>query len=65
MAERVLNGWKGICGYLGCCRETARKWMLEEGLPVRGGCGKRVFAYVSEIETWRQGVPLIGAGSMV
>lgn len=52
-----LNGWKEIAAYFGKGVRTAQRWEKELGLPVRRlgtGRGEIVFAFVTELETWRK-----------
>ena len=58
--ETPLQGWKEIATYLDRDQRTARRWESEEGLPVRRHRTDRrssVYAYASEIESWRANRP--------
>lgn len=58
--EMPLQGWKEIAAYLERDQRTARRWELEEGLPIRRLRADRrssVYAYPREIETWRSSRP--------
>jgi hypothetical protein len=53
----MLISWKSIAAYFDCDERTAKRWELERGLPVHRAPGEkrsRVFAYVSELESWLQ-----------
>jgi hypothetical protein len=66
-AERDrLDSWKEIAEYIGRDVRTAIRWEHERGLPVHrvpGGRRGAVFAYASEIDRWRAGLPPNGAGT--
>lgn len=50
-----LDSWKAIADYLGRDVATARRWEKAQALPVRrvrGGAGRSVFAYRSELDAW-------------
>jgi len=52
-----LDSWKEIALYLNRDVRTVRRWEKDQGLPVRRHQhqkGASVFAYKSEIDTWRQ-----------
>lgn len=54
--ETPLQGWKEISSYLERDERTARRWELQERLPIRRhreGQRGSVYAYPSEIEAWR------------
>ncbi len=54
--EDLLSSWKEIAVYLDTTVRNAHRWEQEAGLPVRRLLHKRkasVYAYRSEIETWR------------
>ena len=56
--ENRLESWKEIATYLQRDVRTARRWELEEGLPVHRHSHKSrssVYAYPSEIDAWRAG----------
>ena len=56
--ETRLESWKEIANYLQRDVRTARRWELEERLPVHRHGHKRgtsVYAYPSEIDAWRVG----------
>ena len=53
-----LDSWKEIAAYLQRDVRTARRWELEEGLPVHRHPHKSrssVYAYRSQIDSWRDG----------
>jgi len=53
----VAGSWKEIAAFFGVSVRTVQLWEEERGLPVRrhpGGRG-RVFAYISELQAWREG----------
>jgi len=53
----VLGSWKEIAAFFDVTVRTVQIWEEERGLPVRrnpGGKG-RVFAYVAELQAWRDG----------
>ena len=53
-----LDSWKEIASYLRRSGRTARRWEVREGLPVRRHHHQErgsVYAYRSEIDTWRRG----------
>lgn len=54
-AEKPLQGWKEIAAHLERDERTARRWELENGLPVRRhGKGRgSVYAFAAEIDAWR------------
>jgi Tol biopolymer transport system component len=55
-SERPLQSWKEIAAYLERDERTARRWEQSLGLPIhRYGDtkGGSVYAFVSEIESWR------------
>jgi hypothetical protein len=52
--RRRIETWKQIGGHFGVTDRTAQRWYEKDELPVRRE-GKRVFAYVDELETWRVG----------
>ncbi len=59
-AEKPLQSWKEIATYLERDVRTARRWETENGLPVRRhgtGKGSSVYAFPSEIATWRGAHP--------
>ena len=58
-AETPLQGWKEISSYLERDARTAQRWEASSGLPVRrhGGSAGSVYAYPSEIESWRASHP--------
>ena len=53
--ETPLQGWKEISSYLKREIRTAQRWEESGGLPVRrhGGSAGSVYAYPSEIQSWR------------
>ena len=53
--EAPLQGWKEIAAYLGRDARTAQRWEASAGLPVRrhGGSAGSVYAYPSELQSWR------------
>ncbi len=56
-ADDRLDSWKEIALYLNRDVRTVRRWEKDQGLPVRRHQhqkGASVFAYKSEIDTWRQ-----------
>ena len=56
-ADDRLDSWKEIAIYLNRDVRTVRRWEKDQGLPVRRHQhqkGASVFAYKSEIDTWRQ-----------
>jgi TolB-like protein/Flp pilus assembly protein TadD len=56
-ADDRLDSWKEIANYLNRDVRTVRRWEKDQGLPVRRHQhqkGASVFAYKSEINTWRQ-----------
>ena len=58
--ETPLQGWKEIGAYLERDQRTARRWELEERLPIRRHRTDRrssVYAYASEIDAWRAARP--------
>ena len=58
--ETPLQGWKEIGAYLEREPRTARRWELEEELPIRRHRTDRrssVYAYPSELESWRASRP--------
>jgi hypothetical protein len=57
-ASGRLDSWKEIAAYLGCSARTVRRWETEEGLPVRRHVhykGDSVYAFRTELDTWRRG----------
>jgi len=55
--EDRLDSWKEIAAYLSRGVRTVRRWEREEGLPVHRHVHRvlgSVYAYKSEIESWRQ-----------
>lgn len=55
--EDRLDSWKEIAAYLNRGVRTVRRWEREEGLPVHRHVHRvlgTVYAYKSEIESWRQ-----------
>lgn len=56
--NETLYGWESIASYLGCSAKTARKRERENALPVHLDGGgperRRVIAYASELDAWRQ-----------
>jgi TolB-like protein len=55
--EDRLDSWKEIASYLNRGVRTVRRWEREEGLPVHRQVHRvlgSVYAYKSEIESWRQ-----------
>jgi TolB-like protein len=55
--EDRLDSWKEIAAYLNRGVRTVRRWEREEGLPVHRHVHRvlgSVYAYKSEIESWRQ-----------
>lgn len=55
--ENRLDSWKEIAAYLNRGVRTVRRWEREEGLPVHRHVHRvlgSVYAYKSEIESWRQ-----------
>ncbi len=55
--RRLLSSWKEVAAYLGCDKRTCYRWEKSLGLPVRrveGASRSRVFAYVDEIDRWRE-----------
>src|SRR6185295_11973307 len=55
-----LDGWKQIAVYLQRGVRTVRRWEREEGLPVHRHVHRvlgSVYAYKSEIESWRRTGP--------
>ena len=55
--EDRLDSWKEIASYLKRGVRTVRRWEREEGLPVHRQLHRvqgSVYAYKSEIESWRQ-----------
>jgi TolB-like protein/thioredoxin-like negative regulator of GroEL len=56
-SEDRLDSWKEIAAYLKRGERTVRRWEREEGLPVHRHVHRvlgSVYAFKSEIETWRQ-----------
>jgi Tol biopolymer transport system component len=56
LPEKPLQSWKEIAAYLERDERTARRWEKTAGLPVRrhhDGPRSTVYAYPSELETWR------------
>jgi len=56
--KKRLESWKEIADYLDRSARTAQRWHFERGMPVHreaGGTSERVFAWVHEIDAWRQG----------
>ncbi|MCH7753394.1 MAG: hypothetical protein IH898_14730 [Planctomycetes bacterium] len=53
--EAPLQGWKEIAAYLERDARTAQRWEASAGLPVRrhGGSAGSVYAYPSELQSWR------------
>src|SRR5262245_44100122 len=52
-----LDSWKEVAAYLGRGVRTAHRWETDEGLPVHRHihrAGSSVYAYKSEIDSWRQ-----------
>ena len=63
--QNRLESWKQIGAYLQRDARTARRWEKEEGLPVhRHGHrrGSSVYAFPSEIDAWRAGLPPRSSG---
>ena len=61
--ETPLQGWKEIAAYLERDQRTARRWELEDALPIRRLRTDRrssVYAYPSEIGAWRAARPANG-----
>jgi len=57
-----LDSWKEIAAYLQRGVRTVRRWEREEGMPVHRHVHRvlgSVYAYKSEIESWRQSNPRI------
>ena len=60
-----LESWKEIAAYLNRGVRTVRRWETEEGLPVHRHVHRTlgsVYAYKSEIDTWRRSRPGRPAG---
>ncbi|HUQ81828.1 MAG TPA: tetratricopeptide repeat protein [Gemmatimonadaceae bacterium] len=58
--EDRLESWKQIAAYLNRGVRTVRRWETEEGLPVHRHMHRSlgsVYAYKSEIDTWRETRP--------
>jgi hypothetical protein len=56
-SRRLLSSWKEVAAHLGCDKRTCYRWEKTLGLPVRrveGASRSRVFAYVDEIDRWRE-----------
>jgi hypothetical protein len=56
-SDRRLDSWKEIAAYLGRSARCAQRWEQHLGLPVhriRHAEGYTVYAYVAELEAWRQ-----------
>ena len=56
--QQRLESWKEIATYIQRDVRTARRWELEEGLPVHRHSHRRrasVYAYPSELDAWRDG----------
>jgi tetratricopeptide (TPR) repeat protein len=58
-AEAPLQGWRGIADYFSRDIRTVQRWASEGELPVHragrdGGRGVPVYAFASELETWRR-----------
>jgi hypothetical protein len=56
----LLDGWKAIADYLGKSIRTAQRWRNELELPiyrVGGREGENVYAFRSELDTWRRRSP--------
>jgi TolB-like protein len=52
-----LRSWKAIAAYLGCSVRSARRWEVEEGLPVHRQMHKSqgtVYAYADELDAWQK-----------
>lgn len=52
-----VDGWKAIAAHFKRDRSTVIRWANEEGLPIRrmpGGKGVSVWAYVHELDAWRE-----------
>jgi hypothetical protein len=61
---RRLDSWKEIAAYLGRSARCAQRWEQHLGLPVhriRHVEGYTVYAYVAELEAWRQSRDRIAA----
>ena len=56
-SEKLLQSWKEIADYLERAERTARRWEKVAGLPVHRhgerGKGSSVYAYTSELDSWR------------
>ena len=65
--ENRLESWKEIAAYLNRGVRTVRRWETEEGLPVHRHVHRTlgsVYAYKSEIDTWRGTRPArLGSGT--
>ncbi len=63
--ETPLESWKEIAAYLQRDARTVRRWEQAEGLPVRRHqhrARSSVYAYPSELDAWRAGRAVPGAG---
>ena len=59
----VLDGWKNIAEYLGKSVRTAQRWRQEFGMPVHrlgGREGENVYAFRSELDSWRRQASRLG-----
>jgi hypothetical protein len=55
---RRLDGWKEIAGYLGVSERTARRWEINEGLPISRHVHEErgtVFSTSEALDAWRAG----------
>jgi len=53
-----LDSWKSIASYFGFSQRTVMRWHAERKLPIHrfpAGRSGSVFAYISELDTWRRG----------
>lgn len=58
-----LESWKAIAAFLGRSVRTVKRWEADEGLPVHRHLHQRqstVFAFRSELDSWRSGRSLNG-----
>jgi len=59
----ILDGWKNIAECLGKSVRTAQRWRQEFGMPVHrlgGREGENVYAFRSELESWRRQASRLG-----
>lgn len=47
-----LNGWKEICSYIGCAKNTAKKFKKQYGMPTHYLPTGQIIAIKNELDKW-------------